>query len=72
MNKKHCKAECNEIGICPTCGDVFDGKIKSCPMEIYDPFDQWICSETKMADRVMIALIAVAGCAGIAKFIGWW
>lgn len=69
MNKKHCKAECKEVGICQTCGDVFHGEQKRCPMEIYDegyPF------EAGTTDKLLMILIAIAGVAGLAKAFGVW
>ncbi|MDP5205484.1 hypothetical protein ORI99_00265 [Alishewanella sp. SMS9] len=69
MNKKHCKAECEEAGICQTCGDVFHGEKKQCPMEIYDdgyPF------ETGITDKLLMVLMSIAGAAGLAKAFGVW
>lgn len=61
------------IGKCNICGHVRGSdQDRVCHMEIYDPDEQWICPETKTPDRFMMALIAIAGCAGIAKFLGWW
>jgi len=72
MNKKHCKVECNEVGICQTCGDVFDGTKKRCSLELNDYDGEWVYPTTPLSEKLLMLLIAIAGAAGMAKALGWW
>ena len=67
MNK--CKIT---IGKCNICGHVRESESDHvCPMEIYDEVDQWKpYYESSLTEKLAIALIAIAGCFGLAKVFG--
>lgn len=73
MSKRHCYARSCKDGICPTCGEVFEGESKGCPMEIYDPVEQWVSPhDIPVTDKILMVVIAVAGLFGLAKAFGVW
>lgn len=71
MNK-HCKAKSGETGTCPTCGDIFHGEPKECLIAVNDYDGEWVYPATTIGDKLVMALIVVAGLAGLTKALGWW
>ena len=62
MNK-HCKADCQNIGKCQTCGMVQDGFQIDCPLEIYDKATDW-CD---IYDNFLCVALALVAAYGFAK-----
>lgn len=60
------------IGKCSICGHVRESdQDRVCPMEIYDPVEQWKPHyESNPLEKLLMILVSVAGCFGIAKAFG--
>ena len=69
MNK--CKIT---IGKCSICGHVRESDQDSiCPLEIYSSADMsGIPYEYSVIEKILMAVIVIAGLAGLAKALGWW